>query len=78
MSFQRVRRTKLMRQVEDKFQRPLETLVPELVNQHGLSHAADELGVSPATLGYWMLKMGIRCRRVALTADETIEVKRPG
>ena len=55
MSFQRVRRTKLMRQVEDKFQRPLETLVPELVNQHGLSHAADELGVSPATLGYWML-----------------------
>ena len=78
MSFQRVRRTKLMRQVEDKFQRPLETLVPELVNQHGLSHAADELGVSPATLGYCMLKMGIRYRRVALTADETIEVKRPG
>ena len=75
MSFQRVRRTKLMRQVEDKFQRPLETLVPELVNQHGLSHAADELGVSPATLGYWMLKMGIRYRRVALTADETIEAK---
>ena len=78
MSVQRVRRTKLMRQVEDKFQRPLETLVPELVNQHGLSHAADELGVSPATLSYWMLKMGIRYRRVALTADETIEVKRPG
>ena len=78
MSFQRARRTKLMRQVEDKFQRPLESLVPELVNQHGLSHAAAELGVSPATLGYWMLKMGIRYRRVALTADETIEVKRPG
>jgi len=56
----------------------LETLVPEMVNEHGLSHAADELGVSPATLGYWMLKMGIRYRRVALTADETIEVKRPG
>ena len=78
MSVQRVRRTKLMRQVEDKFQRPLETLVPELVNQHGLSHAATEMGVSPATLSYWMLKMGIRYRRVALTADETIEVKRPG
>ncbi len=78
MSVQRVRRTKLMRQVEDKFQRPLETLVPELVNQHGLSHAAAEMGVSPATLSYWMLKMGIRYRRVALTADETIEVKRPG
>ena len=78
MSVQRVRRTKLMRRVEDRFQRPLETLVPEMVNEHGLSHAADELGVSPATLGYWMLKMGIRYRRVALTADEKIEVKRPG
>ena len=78
MSVQRVRRTKLMRRVEDRFQRPLETLVPEMVNEHGLSHAADELGVSPATLGYSILKMGIRYRRVALTADETIEVKRPG
>ena len=78
MAVQRIRKTRLMRQVEEKFQRPLEKLLPELVNQHGLSHAASELGVSPATLGYWMLKMGIRYRRVALTADETIEVKRPG
>jgi hypothetical protein len=67
-----------MREVESKFQRPLEKLLPDLVNQHGLSHAANELGVSPATLGYWMLKLGIRYRRVAVTADETIEVKRPG
>ncbi len=44
----------------------------------GLSHAASELGVSPATLGYWMLKMGIQYRRVALASGEAIEVKRPG
>ena len=49
-----------------------------MVNEHGLSHAASELGVSAATLSYWMLKLGIRYRRVAVTADETIEVKRPG
>ena len=49
-----------------------------MVNEHGMSHAASELGVSTATLGYWMLKLGIRYRRVAVTADETIEVKRPG
>lgn len=78
MAGQPLRKTRLMREVEEKFQRPLEKLLPELVNQHGLSHAASELGVSPATLGYWMLKMGIRYRRVALTSDETIEVKRPG
>ncbi len=78
MPNQSIRKTKLMRDVEERFQRPLERLVPEMVNQHGLSHAAAELGVSAATLGYWMLKLGIRYRRVAVTAEETIEVKRPG
>ncbi|MCH8745898.1 MAG: hypothetical protein IIB31_09670 [Chloroflexi bacterium] len=78
MTSQRTRKTKLMRGVEEKFHRPLETLVPEMVNLHGLSHAAIELGVNTATLSYWMLKLGIRYRKVALTANETIEVKRPG
>lgn len=73
-----VRKTKLMKEVESKFQRPLESLLLELVNQHGLSHAATELGVSTATVGYWMLKLGIRYHRVAVTANETLEVKRPG
>ncbi len=74
----RVRKTKLMKEVEAKFQRPLESLLLDLVNQHGLSYAAGELGVSTATIGYWMLKLGIRYRRVAVTANETLEVKRPG
>ncbi len=75
MAVQRVRKTKLMKEVESKFQRPLENLLLDLVNQHG---AASELGVSKATIGYWMLKLGIRYRRVAVTANETLEVKRPG
>ena len=37
---------------------------------------ADELGVSKATLGYWLLKLGISVRRVALAPGETLEVKR--
>ena len=78
MATSKVRKTKLMKEVEARFQRPLEKLLPDLVNQLGLSAAATELGVSPATLGYWMLKMGIQYRRVALASGETIEVKRPG
>jgi hypothetical protein len=78
MTTRRVRKTKLMREVEERFQRPLERLLPEMVNQHGLSHAASELGVSTSTTSYWMLKLGIRYRRVALTSQESIEVKRPG
>lgn len=78
MATQRIKKTKLMRSVEDQQGRPLEHLVPELVNQIGMSRAASQLGVSPATLGYWMLKMGIQYRRVALADGESIEVRRQG
>ena len=37
---------------------------------------AQEMGVSKATLGYWLLKLGINVRRVALAPGETLEVKR--
>ena len=70
------RKTKLMQRVEKEFQRPLERLLPEKGNEVGLSATAEELGVSKATLGYWLLKLGIYVRRVALAPGETMEVKR--
>ena len=70
------RKTKLMQRVEDEYQRPLERLLPEMVNELGLSGTAEELRVSKATLGYWLLKLGINVRRVALAPGETLEVKR--
>ena len=70
------RKTKLMQRVENEHQRPLERLLPEMVNEIGLSSTAEELGVSKATLGYWLLKLGINVRRVALAPGETLEVKR--
>ena len=70
------RKTKLMQRVEKEHQRPLERLLPEMVNERGLSATAEELKVSKATLGYWLLKLGINVRRVALAPGETLEVKR--
>ena len=70
------RKTKLMQRVEKEHQRPLERLLPEMVNEYGLSTTAEELGVSKATLGYWLLKLGINVRRVALAPGETLEGKR--
>jgi hypothetical protein len=70
------RKTKMMVQVEELFQRPLERLLPEMINEKGLSATAAELGVSKATLGYWLLKLRIEVRRVALAPGETLEVKR--
>ena len=70
------RKTKLMLRVEETYSRSLERLLPEMVNEKGLSLTAQELGVSKATLGYWLLKLGINVRRVALAPGETLEVKR--
>ena len=70
------RKTKLMLRVEKEHGRELERLLPENVNELGLSGTAEKLGVSKATLGYWLLKLGINVRRVALSPGEVLEVKR--
>ena len=70
------RKTKLMRTVEDRFNRPLERLLPEMVNERGLTDTAVALGISNSVLGYWLLKLGITMRRVARAPGETLEIKR--
>ncbi|MCE2468914.1 MAG: hypothetical protein J4F32_00030 [Dehalococcoidia bacterium] len=72
------RKTRLMQNVEDRYRQPLERLLPEMINEHGLTATALTLEVSKATLGYWLLKLGINVRRVALAPGESLEVKRTG
>lgn len=70
------RRPRLMQAVEERYNRPLERLLPEMVNEKGISGTAAELGVSKSTVSYWLLKLGINVRRVALAPGESLEVKR--
>ena len=70
------KKTKKMVAVEEKFGNDLEIMLPPLVTENGLSATADSLGVSKASLGYWLLKLGINVQRVALAPGETIEVKK--
>ena len=70
------RKTKKMIAVEERYQQPLEKMLPPLVTEQGLSATADEIGVSKATLGYWLLKLGIDVHRVALAPGESLEVRR--
>jgi hypothetical protein len=72
------RKTKKMIAVEEKFHQPLERMLPDMVTDQGLSRTADELGVSKATLGYWLLKLGIEVKRIAIAPGESVEVKRAG
>lgn len=71
-----MRKTPKMVTVEKRLRRPLEKALPEMINDNGLTATAKRLGVSKATLSYWLLKLGITLRRVALAPGETIEVKR--
>ena len=66
------RKTKKMAAVEDQFHQPLEKILPEMVTEQGLSATADQLGVSQATLGYCLLKIGINVRTVAMSPVETL------
>lgn len=68
------RKTRLMKSVEDRYGRPLERLLADMYNEKGLPGMADEMGVSKATLWYWLLRFGISVRRVALAPGEQLEV----
>ena len=70
------RKTKLMLRVEKDHGRQLEELLPERVNEVGLSATAEELNVSKATLGYWLLKLGISVRRIAVSPNEVVEIRK--
>jgi len=64
-----------MLQVEQRYNKPLEKLLPELYNEKGLPAMAAELGISKGTLWYWLLKFGINVRRVALAPGEELHVQ---
>ena len=71
-----LKKTRLMREVEEKYERPLEQLLPELYNERGLPAMAEEMGISKGTLWYWLLKFGINVRRVALSPGEELQILR--
>ena len=62
----RRKKTRKMLEAEARLGRRLEDALPEMLTEMGLSATADRLGVSKATLGYWLLKLGIEGRRYYL------------
>ena len=70
------KKTKRMREIEQRMGQPIERILPRMVDEHGLTGTSEKLGVSKATIGYWMLKLNIRTERVALAPGEEIVVTR--
>ena len=69
-------KTRRMIEAEEKIGVPLERALPQMRTELGLVGAADRLGVSKATLGYWLLKLGIEVRTVALGPGDSMEITR--
>lgn len=65
-----------MLDAERKIGMELEKAIPEMVNAEGITRTAEDLGVSKATLGYWMLKFRMDYRRVVLLPGETLTITR--
>ena len=68
------KRTRKMIEVEGRYQQPLVQMLPQMLTTQGLAKTAEELGVSKATVGQWMAKLGIELRYVALRPGESITI----
>ena len=71
------KKTKLMLRVEQQIGQPLETALPRLISEQGVTDTASQLRVSKATINYWMMKLNIHVQRIAITREDSIIVKRP-
>lgn len=73
-----MRKSERIRRIEEEYHRPIEKLLREMYNEQkkGLPAIALELGVSRSTVYYWLLRYGFKLERMALTQDETLEIKK--
>ena len=69
-------KTKLMLEAEERIGQNIEQALPQLVTELGVAETGRRLGVSTATVNYWMLKFGIQLQRVAVTPKDQVIVKR--
>lgn len=74
----RRKKTDKMLKIEAMLGEQLEVALPRLVTESNLSRTAEYLGISKATLGYWLLKMDIETMTVALGPGDTVDINRNG
>ena len=72
----KIKKTKLMLRIEAKLEQPIEQILPQMISEHGVTETASQLEVSTTTVGYWMLKLGIKIRRVAVPPQQAVIITR--
>ena len=71
-----MKKSRRMREVEERLGKPLEEVLPRLLSEKGFAQTASELGVSKATVGYWLLKLGLNARRVYLQPGDKLVIRK--
>ncbi len=71
------KKTSRMLSVEARIECPLETYLWDRLNgvefwDQSMALAAQDLGISKATLGYWLMKLGIRFAGVAVRPGDRV------
>jgi len=73
-----MRRTRLIREVERRTGLPIKAAVRRTVQELGVAKGAQALGISKATLSYWLVALGLRVERVVLDVGEDVRIVRRG
>lgn len=56
-----LRKAELMRSIEARFGKPLEVLLPEMLESYRTQReVAKAFGVHESTINYWLLRLGLR------------------
>lgn len=63
-------KTPAMLLVEEQRHQPLETLLPNMIEQWGVKGAAAELNIARGTLYQWLALLGLVVRRRAVHREE--------
>ncbi len=64
------RKSTLMLAKEREFEKPMETLLPDLVNEMGNVKAAEHLGITHGTVNRWLLVLGFTTQVVPVNGHQ--------
>ena len=71
-------RTYKMRLVEQRFGKPIERVLQDMVIEHGKREASKRMGISPITVSLWMMQLGMEDHTIILNPGERAIIKREG
>lgn len=68
--------TPRMVRIEERFQKDIRTIITECTIRYGMKGAAQKMGISTASLGNYINRLGMRMEGVVLQKGDVVEIKK--